>query len=71
MRLKNIQVFVYIGIIASGCGPGVVQPERETADRVLLNGFVYTVDAARSVAEAVALDLDIPMIGERGQARFN
>jgi predicted amidohydrolase YtcJ len=55
VHLKYFQLSVFIGIIVTGCEPDVDQPEHDAADRVLLNGFVYTVDSERSVAEAVAL----------------
>ena len=56
MHLRDFQLAIFIGLIVAGCGPDTVAPEREAADRVLANGFVYTVDAERSVAEAVALN---------------
>lgn len=55
MRLKDLQAIVFIAFIVSGCGRETGQPEREAADRVLMNGSVYTVDPQRSVAEAVAI----------------
>ena len=53
MRANIYQLVVFVGIFLTACGPA---PLTETpADRVLTKGYVYTVDAARSVAEAVAL----------------
>lgn len=49
-RLAVLQVVVFI--VLTACDR---QPEVEPADRVLTNGYVYTVDAERSVAEAVAV----------------
>lgn len=64
MRVKYFQVIVFIALIVAGCGPAEVEKKRQQADRVLVNGFVYTVDAERSVAEAVALrDGHIVFIG--------
>ncbi len=69
MRLLNIQLIVFIILIVTGCGPDAVEPERQAADRVLVNGFVYTVDAERSVAEAVALrDGHIVFVGGNEEA---
>lgn len=53
MRANISQLVVFIAILLVACSP-----ESSTeipADRVLTNGYVYTVDAERSVAEAVAL----------------
>ena len=47
------QLIVFSGIILSGCAPESDPPA--AADQVLMNGYVYTVDAERSVAEAVAI----------------
>ena len=70
MRLLNIQLIVCIALIVAGCGPDTVEPERQAADRVLLNGFVYTVDAERSVAEAVALqEGHIVFVGSNADAQ--
>lgn len=40
-------------LLAAACGPR--EPAVEPADRVLLGGYVYTVDANRSVAQAIAI----------------
>ncbi len=69
MRFKILQVFVFIGIITAGCEPSSAPDRLEAADRVLLNGFVYTVDTDRSVAEAVALrDGYIVFVGGNDEA---
>lgn len=70
MHLKSIQASVLIGFIVAACGPDPVQPEVEAADRVLTHGYVYTVDAERSVAEAVALrDGHIVFVGSNEDAQ--
>jgi len=40
-------------LLAAACGPR--EPAVEPADRVLMGGYVYTVDANRSVAQAIAI----------------
>jgi predicted amidohydrolase YtcJ len=70
VRLKRLQLIVFISVIVNACGSDTVEPEREAADRVLANGFVYTVDAERSVAEAVALrDGHIVFVGSNADAQ--
>ena len=45
------RVIVLLTLLAAGCGTPALEP----ADRVLMNAAVYTVDAERSWAEAVAM----------------
>ena len=54
MPARNI-TFVVVALLVAGCGSDQ-EPELVTAaDRVLLNGAVYTVNAEQSWAEAVAI----------------
>jgi len=46
----RVQLAAIASLLLGACGPSV-----EPADLVLTNAFVYTVDAQRSVAEAVAI----------------
>ncbi len=70
MHQKRFQLFVFIIVTLSGCGSDTAAPERDAADRVLVNGFVYTVDAERSVAAAVALrDGHIVFVGSNADAQ--
>jgi len=60
-------------VLLAGCGaPSSDETTGETADRVFLNGAIYTVDAERSWAEAVAIrDGRIIFVGDNvGAARF-
>ena len=47
--------FMMFLVLLAGCGQSADEPTAELADRVFLNGAVYTVDADRSWAEAVAV----------------
>ncbi|HSK20790.1 MAG TPA: amidohydrolase [Longimicrobiales bacterium] len=49
---ERLRILV-VGLLAAGCAAGT--PESETADLVLRNGHVVTVDSARPEAEAVAV----------------
>jgi predicted amidohydrolase YtcJ len=54
-------------LLAAACGPR--EPAVEPADRVLLGGYVYTVDANRSVAQAIAIrGTDIAFVGSEAAA---
>jgi len=55
-------------LLASACGPR--ESAVEPVDRVLLGGYVYTVDANRRVAQAVAMrDGEIVFVGSDADAR--
>jgi predicted amidohydrolase YtcJ len=54
MRQKKIQAIVLAGFLFTACDQ-VQGPAVTPADTVLRNGYVYTVAADRSVAEAVAV----------------
>jgi predicted amidohydrolase YtcJ len=54
-------------LLAAACGPR--EPSVEPADRVLLGGYVYTVDPNRSVAQAIAIrGTDIAFVGSEAAA---
>lgn len=67
-------------LLLGGCKPAnddtasnqtepVAEPVTETADLILQNAYVYTVDASRSVAEAVAIKGDtILFVGSNAEA---
>jgi len=68
-RMRKI-VFVIYGIWLSACSQAVAQAQIEGADRVLLNGKIYTVDAAKPWAEAVAIrDGRFVFVGDNSGAR--
>ena len=55
-RARRVAPAVLLAVgAASGCGGGEPPGRRDPADLVLRNGSVYTVDAARSWARAVAV----------------
>ncbi len=61
----RIALFVVLPLLLSAC-----QPAPDAAERVFLNGAVYTVDAERTWAEAVAVtDGRIAFVGSNGQAK--
>ncbi len=68
MNIKVVIAMAWIGILAA-CGACAAQTEGPTeADTVLLGGKIYTVDAERSWAEAVAIkDGQIIQIGSAEQ----
>lgn len=53
MPARVSQLIVFTSLFVSACGSE--SSVQAPADRVLVNGFVYTVDAERSVAEAVVI----------------
>ena len=53
--LRPWQLVVLVTVFVSGCDRESETSEHATADRVFTNGVVYTVDAERSYAEAVAI----------------
>mgnify|MGYP003396944577 CR=1 FL=1 len=61
MRIRHASTFLLCALLLSACGsrdePAGQQPvaAAEPADLLLRNGYVYTVDASRSVAQAVAV----------------
>lgn len=61
MRIRQPIILLLCALLLSACGsrdePAGQPPvaAAEPADLLLLNGYVYTVDAARSVAQAVAV----------------
>ena len=61
MKIKTIIPIATVGLILlAGCQPA----QQEIADLVLTNGYVYTVDESRHVAEAVAVkDNTIVFVG--------
>lgn len=70
MKPTRIVLFVSAFLLAlGGCKPQPDEDGAETADRVFLNGAVYTVDADRSWAEAVAVnDGRIVYVGDNNGA---
>jgi predicted amidohydrolase YtcJ len=48
-------VFLFAGIVITGCQSEEVIPEMEAADKVWTNGVIFTADAENSFAEAVAV----------------
>lgn len=65
MRIRSLAVATAIGIALAACGSG-----SDTADMVLLNGYVYTVDGQDRVAQAVAVrDGRIVYVGDDAGAR--
>ena len=69
-RFRYSQLIVFISLIAVGCGSEPDSTGVDSADRVLLNAFVYTVDANHSVAEAVAVrDGLIAFVGSNDEAQ--
>ncbi|MCZ6855803.1 MAG: amidohydrolase family protein [Gammaproteobacteria bacterium] len=64
--MRTPRIILLASIIASGCGTDVSeQTVPEPADLILHNGYVYTVDARRSIAEAVAVrDGEIVGVGD-------
>ncbi|MDH5312120.1 MAG: amidohydrolase family protein [Gammaproteobacteria bacterium] len=54
----RLSVFLSSAVLVAGCGAGKDSPAPAAADTVFVNGRVYTVDTARSWAEAVAVSGD-------------
>lgn len=69
--VKIISLAVALLLILSGCGPNSEEIDAAVADTVFLNGAVYTVDAGRRWAQAVAVkDGIIVYVGDNeGAAR--
>ena len=61
-----IRVVVLVSLLAGGCGTDVGgRSVPEPADLILHNGYVYTADAAGSIAEAIAVrDGEIVRLGD-------
>ncbi len=57
-RAPRVIVAVLFSVLAIGCAPA---PDGETADIVLVNGTVYTVDESQPWAEALAIKNDLIM----------
>jgi hypothetical protein len=65
MQIRHAIMFLLCSLLLGACGgsedpasaqqPAVAAAAAEPADLLLLNGYVYTVDAGRSVAQAVAV----------------
>jgi predicted amidohydrolase YtcJ len=59
MKVRQPLVILLFLLLLAACGgpeePEVEAPVADPADLLLLNGYVYTVDEARSVAQAVAV----------------
>jgi predicted amidohydrolase YtcJ len=58
--MKNIRINLFAPLVlllvaTTGCSEKAAEPSREVADRVFLNGVVYTADAQQQVASALAL----------------
>ncbi len=60
------RVVLLVSLLAGGCGTDVgEQTVTESADLILRNGYVYTVDASRSIAEAIAVrNGEIVLVGD-------
>ena len=54
MKLRHIAILLAAGI-GAGCSTGPAPQSAETADLVLYNGKIVTVDASFSIAQAVAI----------------
>ncbi|MDZ4730427.1 MAG: amidohydrolase family protein [Xanthomonadales bacterium] len=57
MRVVLTTLFVFLALILSACGQqsDSAVAEAEAADRVLLGGYIYTVDSGQNVIQAVAI----------------
>ena len=70
-RASNF-IYSFVLLVFAGCSPSAEPDNGVGADRVFLNGAVYTVDEARSWAEAVAVtDGRIVYVGDNeGATRY-
>ena len=68
MRIKTTVATVFLSIAISACGER--EPAVEAADTVFINGVIYTADAARSTAGALAVSGErIVYVGDAAAAR--
>jgi len=72
MLARTCFLFLISLLVLAGCGPSSDQVSADAADRVFLNGAIYTVDEERSWAEAVAVsDGRIVYVGDNdGAGRY-
>lgn len=69
MPAKTVGLIAISILLLVGCSPSSREPDVDAADRVFLNGAIYTVDADRSWAEAVAVkDGSIVYVGDNNEA---
>lgn len=69
MRVKTALLLLIVLAALVGCSPPSKEADVDGADRVFLNGAIYTVDADRSWAEAVAIsDGRIVYVGDNNGA---
>jgi hypothetical protein len=67
--MKNIHLAVIAMLVLLACSPSSQEANVAAADRVFLNGAIYTVDENRSWAEAIAIkDGRIVYVGDNAGA---